>query len=102
MVMLDEKIDKSVIDAAAKKFGMPMGPIELADQVGLDICLDCRRHAALEIRRRPAADAGRGCAKKSPRVSSAASPARDFTVWKDGKGGHLVGAASPPRSHRPK
>jgi 3-hydroxyacyl-CoA dehydrogenase/enoyl-CoA hydratase/3-hydroxybutyryl-CoA epimerase len=40
MVMLDERIDKSVIDAAAVKFGMPMGPIELADQVGLDICLD--------------------------------------------------------------
>ena len=39
MVMLDEKIDKSLIDAAAEKFGMPMGPIELADQVGLDICL---------------------------------------------------------------
>ncbi|EAQ35821.1 3-hydroxyacyl-CoA dehydrogenase NAD-binding [Nitrobacter sp. Nb-311A] len=39
MVMLDEKIDKMVIDAAAEKFGMPMGPIELADQVGLDICL---------------------------------------------------------------
>ena len=38
--MLDEKVDKSVIDAAARKFGMPMGPIELADQVGLDICLD--------------------------------------------------------------
>ncbi|MGB8399878.1 3-hydroxyacyl-CoA dehydrogenase NAD-binding domain-containing protein [Bradyrhizobium sp.] len=40
MVMLDQQIDKVVIDAAAKKFGMPMGPIELADQVGLDICLD--------------------------------------------------------------
>jgi 3-hydroxyacyl-CoA dehydrogenase / enoyl-CoA hydratase / 3-hydroxybutyryl-CoA epimerase len=40
MVMLDEKIDKTAIDAAATKFGMPMGPIELADQVGLDICLD--------------------------------------------------------------
>jgi 3-hydroxyacyl-CoA dehydrogenase/enoyl-CoA hydratase/3-hydroxybutyryl-CoA epimerase len=40
MVMLDEKVDKVLIDAAAKKFGMPMGPIELADQVGLDICLD--------------------------------------------------------------
>ncbi|MCW5702725.1 MAG: 3-hydroxyacyl-CoA dehydrogenase NAD-binding domain-containing protein [Bradyrhizobium sp.] len=40
MVMLDEGIDQMVIDAAAKKFGMPMGPIELADQVGLDICLD--------------------------------------------------------------
>jgi 3-hydroxyacyl-CoA dehydrogenase/enoyl-CoA hydratase/3-hydroxybutyryl-CoA epimerase len=39
MVMLDEKIDQHTIDAAAEKFGMPMGPIELADQVGLDICL---------------------------------------------------------------
>ena len=39
MVMLDEKIDKLTIDAAAEKFGMPMGPIELADQVGLDISL---------------------------------------------------------------
>src|SRR6202012_3670393 len=39
MMMLDEKIDKLTIDAAAEKFGMPMGPIELADQVGLDICL---------------------------------------------------------------
>jgi 3-hydroxyacyl-CoA dehydrogenase/enoyl-CoA hydratase/3-hydroxybutyryl-CoA epimerase len=39
MVMLDEKIDQRTIDAAAEKFGMPMGPIELADQVGLDICL---------------------------------------------------------------
>ncbi|WP_426440843.1 3-hydroxyacyl-CoA dehydrogenase NAD-binding domain-containing protein [Bradyrhizobium genosp. P] len=40
MVMLDEKIDQRLIDAAAEQFGMPMGPIELADQVGLDICLD--------------------------------------------------------------
>jgi 3-hydroxyacyl-CoA dehydrogenase/enoyl-CoA hydratase/3-hydroxybutyryl-CoA epimerase len=40
MVLLDEKVDQRVIDAAAEKFGMPMGPIELADQVGLDICLD--------------------------------------------------------------
>jgi 3-hydroxyacyl-CoA dehydrogenase/enoyl-CoA hydratase/3-hydroxybutyryl-CoA epimerase len=40
MMMLDEKIDQRLIDAAAVEFGMPMGPIELADQVGLDICLD--------------------------------------------------------------
>lgn len=40
MVMLDEKTDQRLIDAAAVAFGMPMGPIELADQVGLDICLD--------------------------------------------------------------
>ena len=40
MVLLDEKVDMRTIDAAAENFGMPMGPIELADQVGLDICLD--------------------------------------------------------------
>jgi 3-hydroxyacyl-CoA dehydrogenase/enoyl-CoA hydratase/3-hydroxybutyryl-CoA epimerase len=40
MVMLDERVEQRLIDQAAEKFGMPMGPIELADQVGLDICLD--------------------------------------------------------------
>src|SRR4029077_17969005 len=39
MVMLDGGIDKITIEGAAEKVGMPMGPIELADQVGLDICL---------------------------------------------------------------
>ena len=32
-----EGIPGPVIDRAAKKFGMPMGPIELADTVGLDV-----------------------------------------------------------------
>jgi 3-hydroxyacyl-CoA dehydrogenase/enoyl-CoA hydratase/3-hydroxybutyryl-CoA epimerase len=39
MVMLDEGVKKETIDKAAEDFGMPMGPIELADEVGLDICL---------------------------------------------------------------
>jgi 3-hydroxyacyl-CoA dehydrogenase/enoyl-CoA hydratase/3-hydroxybutyryl-CoA epimerase len=39
MLMLDEHVKAETIDAAAEKFGMPMGPIELADEVGLDICL---------------------------------------------------------------
>ena len=30
--------DKERIDEAARTFGMPMGPIELADTVGLDVC----------------------------------------------------------------
>ncbi len=33
-------VSATVIDQAAKDFGMPMGPLELADTVGLDICLD--------------------------------------------------------------
>ncbi|MGD0026600.1 MAG: 3-hydroxyacyl-CoA dehydrogenase NAD-binding domain-containing protein [Xanthobacteraceae bacterium] len=39
LVMLDAGMKKEVIDKAAEDFGMPMGPIELADEVGLDICL---------------------------------------------------------------
>lgn len=38
MLMLDEGTGMATIDAAAREFGMPMGPIELADMVGLDIC----------------------------------------------------------------
>ncbi|MES2213199.1 MAG: 3-hydroxyacyl-CoA dehydrogenase NAD-binding domain-containing protein [Pseudomonadota bacterium] len=38
-LMLEEGIEGPMIDAAARSFGMPMGPIELADKVGLDVCL---------------------------------------------------------------
>jgi len=37
--MVDEGKQAEVIDQAATDFGMPMGPITLADTVGLDICL---------------------------------------------------------------
>ncbi len=37
--LLDEGAKPETIDAAMEEFGMPMGPIELADTVGLDICL---------------------------------------------------------------
>lgn len=37
--LLEEGYAPEVIDAAACDFGMMMGPIELADTVGLDICL---------------------------------------------------------------
>ncbi|WP_018690302.1 3-hydroxyacyl-CoA dehydrogenase NAD-binding domain-containing protein [Ahrensia kielensis] len=39
MVLMDEGVSKEVIDTAALRFGMPMGPVTLADQVGLDIGL---------------------------------------------------------------
>jgi len=39
MVLLDEGIPAEVIDKAAKDFGMMMGPVELADTVGMDVCL---------------------------------------------------------------
>ncbi len=39
MERLENGEDKEKIDEAARVFGMPMGPIELADNVGLDVCL---------------------------------------------------------------
>ncbi len=44
--LLDEGHPAPVIDRAAVAFGMPMGPIELADTVGLDICLSVARKLA--------------------------------------------------------
>jgi 3-hydroxyacyl-CoA dehydrogenase/enoyl-CoA hydratase/3-hydroxybutyryl-CoA epimerase len=37
--LLDEGVPIGAIDQAAIDFGMPMGPLALADTVGLDICL---------------------------------------------------------------
>ncbi len=38
MQLLEEGVPMVAIDQAARSFGMPMGPIELADTVGLDVC----------------------------------------------------------------
>jgi 3-hydroxyacyl-CoA dehydrogenase/enoyl-CoA hydratase/3-hydroxybutyryl-CoA epimerase len=84
MVMLDEKVDKSVIDAAARKFGMPMGPIELADQVGLDICLDVgdmlRSKFGDQLPPTPA-----WLRDKVARGELGRKTGTGFYVWKDGK-----------------
>jgi 3-hydroxyacyl-CoA dehydrogenase/enoyl-CoA hydratase/3-hydroxybutyryl-CoA epimerase len=38
IILYDEGAAPEAIDKAALDFGMPMGPVELADTVGLDIC----------------------------------------------------------------
>lgn len=38
LIALEQGIAPELIDAAATDWGMPMGPIELADVVGLDVC----------------------------------------------------------------
>ena len=37
--MIEEGVKPETLDRAMEEFGMPMGPAELADTVGLDICL---------------------------------------------------------------
>jgi 3-hydroxyacyl-CoA dehydrogenase/enoyl-CoA hydratase/3-hydroxybutyryl-CoA epimerase len=93
MVMLDEKIDKLTIDAAAEKFGMPMGPIELADQVGLDICLavgDMLRSKFGDLL--PPTPAW--LREKVAHGDLGRKTGRGFYVWKDGKADKASGAPS--------
>ncbi|MCB1724116.1 MAG: enoyl-CoA hydratase/isomerase family protein [Gammaproteobacteria bacterium] len=47
--LLDEGVPGPLVDKAALSFGMPMGPIELADTVGLDICLSVAEKMAAAL-----------------------------------------------------
>lgn len=92
MMMLDEKVDQATIDAAAVAFGMPMGPIELADQVGLDICLA----VADMLRERLAGGLPATpdwLRDKVKRGELGRKTGKGFYTWKDGK---AVKAAAPP------
>lgn len=46
MILLQEGVPGQNIDAACLAFGMPMGPVELADTVGLDVCLSVAKNLA--------------------------------------------------------
>ena len=78
MQRVDQGEDKDKIDEAARTFGMPMGPIELADTVGLDVCLHVGKILKLSgdgTRLERLVESGR-LGKKS---------GEGFYVWKDGK-----------------
>jgi 3-hydroxyacyl-CoA dehydrogenase / enoyl-CoA hydratase / 3-hydroxybutyryl-CoA epimerase len=96
MVMLDEKVDKETIDAAAEQFGMPMGPIELADQVGLDICLavgDMLRSKFGDLL--PPTPAW--LREKVNKGELGRKTGKGFYVWKDGKADKSTSAAATAR-----
>jgi 3-hydroxyacyl-CoA dehydrogenase / enoyl-CoA hydratase / 3-hydroxybutyryl-CoA epimerase len=94
MLMLDERIDKLSIDAAAEKFGMPMGPIELADQVGLDICL-----AVGDMLRSKFGDAlpptPAWLREKVAKGELGRKTGKGFYVWKNGKADKTSASPTP-------
>jgi 3-hydroxyacyl-CoA dehydrogenase/enoyl-CoA hydratase/3-hydroxybutyryl-CoA epimerase len=78
---LEEGIPPEVIDRAAVRFGMPMGPIELADVVGLDVSLHVGRVLAQAFNRPVPATLTRLVdQKKFGRKSG-----EGFYRWQDGK-----------------
>ncbi len=81
---LERQIPIEVLDQAAKSFGMPMGPVELADTVGLDVCFQVVTMLGGESTKKEAAllqekvDAGH-LGRKS---------GKGFYVWEKGKPVH--------------
>lgn len=81
MLAAQEGVPLAVIDRVATDFGMPMGPIELADTVGLDVCLHVGRILAQAFGRpAPEAVAELVAAGKLGRKSGAG-----LYAWQDGK-----------------
>src|SRR2546427_8498380 len=88
--MVDEGVAPETRDAAATAVGMPMGPIELADTVGLDIRLAVGSGLAGEGAEPPKKLAALVAAGNLGRKTG-----RGFYLWKDGKArkGRAGGAA---------
>ena len=95
LLMLDEGAAPEILDAAATAFGMPMGPIELADTVGLDICLAVGRELGGENAAPPAKLAELVAAGHLGRKTG-----RGFYVWRNGKARKKSAHASPDLSER--
>ena len=94
MFAAQEGVPLAVIDSTAVRFGMPMGPIELADVVGLDVAGHVGEIIAAELGR-PHPDLTRlkekVAAKKLGRKSG-----EGFYLWRDGKPVKPPSEATPP------
>ena len=90
MRAVDEGVAPETIDEAAVAFGMPMGPIELADTVGLDICVEVGKllgGTAAPPQRLMALVSAGNLGKKT---------GRGFYEWVDGKPKKNAAGAVPP------
>lgn len=81
VMMVGEGIAPEEIDRAALSFGMPMGPIELADVVGLDICNHVGEVLAAAFNL-PTTDT---LQRKIDRGDRGKKSGRGFYDWKKGK-----------------
>jgi 3-hydroxyacyl-CoA dehydrogenase / enoyl-CoA hydratase / 3-hydroxybutyryl-CoA epimerase len=78
MRRLEQGESKEKIDEAARAFGMPMGPIELADSVGLDICAHVGKILGLP-------STGSALERMVAAGKLGKKSGEGFYVWKDGK-----------------
>jgi 3-hydroxyacyl-CoA dehydrogenase/enoyl-CoA hydratase/3-hydroxybutyryl-CoA epimerase len=94
MFALHDGVPIETIDEAALRYGMPMGPVELADVVGLDVCKHVGEIVSAALNRQKP-DTSRIdaliAAKKLGRKSG-----EGFYVWRDGKAVKSGGQPEPP------
>jgi 3-hydroxyacyl-CoA dehydrogenase/enoyl-CoA hydratase/3-hydroxybutyryl-CoA epimerase len=81
MFAFEEGISAAVIDRAGKRFGMPMGPLELADVVGLDVALNVGRVLGEAFHR----SAPQVLVTKVEQKKFGKKSGEGFYVWKEGK-----------------
>lgn len=96
ILMLKDGIKAETIDKAAEDFGMPVGPIELADQVGLDIC----QHVGDVLREQldtPVAEIPDFVRQKVEDGDLGKKTGEGFYKWKDGKA-QKGDAGTPPEN----
>ncbi len=79
--LYSEGVPGPVLDREAKKFGMPMGPIELADTVGLDVCASVGKELApfLGLELPPGLEEKLAAGKRGKKDG------QGLYVWQDGK-----------------
>ncbi|WP_144638092.1 3-hydroxyacyl-CoA dehydrogenase NAD-binding domain-containing protein [Bordetella genomosp. 13] len=98
MRCVDEGMPPAAIDAAMTAYGMPMGPIELADTVGLDIALAAGRQLA------DGAEPPRCLLQRVERGELGSKTGQGFYAWRDGKavkpGKGEAGRAAPGLAQR--
>jgi 3-hydroxyacyl-CoA dehydrogenase/enoyl-CoA hydratase/3-hydroxybutyryl-CoA epimerase len=81
MFAFEEGISAAVIDRAGKHFGMPMGPLELADVVGLDVALNVGRVLGEAFNR----SAPQVLVAKVEQKKFGKKSGEGFYVWTEGK-----------------
>ncbi len=93
MALVEEGVPLATIDQAAVDFGMPMGPVELADSVGLDVALGVSKVLA-ETMQRPIPERLVGMVEAG---TLGRKSGEGFYHWEDGKPVKPdAGAASAP------
>jgi 3-hydroxyacyl-CoA dehydrogenase/enoyl-CoA hydratase/3-hydroxybutyryl-CoA epimerase len=81
MELAQEGVPLAAIDKAAVRFGMPMGPVELADSVGLDVALHVSKVLGTAMNR-PVPDA---LAKMVDDGLLGRKSGQGYYQWEDGK-----------------